>query len=118
MLMHVVLFSFKAPWGWEALEAIDAERTTHNHPNHIAEIKGWLCGRNTTKRDLAADFVVCGLFESRAKLNAYIIHPDHQKGVRKWKSIADWKVVDIELQGDFTMNSGLLSVLNDPIRNV
>lgn len=113
MLMHIVLFTFKNPWSWASLEAIDAERTTRAHPNHINEIKGWTCGRNTTKRDIAADFVVLGLFENREDLDAYIIHPDHQKGVVKWKSIADWKVVDIELPSAFTFNCGLLSLLND-----
>lgn len=113
MLMHIVLFTFKTPWSWASLEAIDAERATRAHPNHIDEIKGWTCGRNTTKRDIAADFVVLGLFKNRDDLNAYIIHPDHQKGIVKWKFIAEWKVVDIELPSDFTLNSGLFSVLND-----
>lgn len=112
MLMHIVMFTFRKPWNWSSLEAIDAERATRAHPNHIDEIKGWTCGRNTTKRDIAADFVVIGLFESIEALNSYIIHPDHQQGVTKWKSIADWKVVDIELPSDFTLHSGLLSVLN------
>ncbi|MEM0675702.1 Dabb family protein [Dickeya oryzae] len=113
MLMHIVMFTFRSPWNWSSLEAIDAESATHDHPNHISEIKGWTCGRNTTNRDIAADFVVIGLFENREDLNSYIIHPDHQKGVIKWKSIADWKVIDIEIPSDFTLNSGLLSVLND-----
>ncbi len=113
MLMHIVLFSFKKQWGWATLEAIDAERSTRAHPNYIEEIKGWTCGRNTTRRDIAADFVVIGLFENREALNAYIVHPDHQAGVAKWRAIADWSVVDIELASDFTLNTGLLSVLNE-----
>ncbi|UTH75627.1 Dabb family protein [Chromobacterium sp. IIBBL 290-4] len=113
MLMHIVLFTFKKPWSWESEEAIDAEKATHAHPDHIAEIKGWTCGRNTTKRDIAADFVVVGLFENREELNAYIIHPNHQLGVMKWKAIADWKVVDVEVSSETTLNSGLLSVLNN-----
>jgi hypothetical protein len=116
MLMHVVLFTFKNPWSWASLEAIDAERSTRAHPIHISEIKGWSCGRNITKRDIAADFVVFGLFENTEDLNAYIVHPDHQTGVMKWKLIADWKVVDIDLASDFTLNSGLLSVLNHPTK--
>lgn len=110
MLMHIVVFTFQNKWNWSSLEAIDAERATRTHPNHINEIKGWNCGRNTTKRGIAADFVVIGLFENCEDLNFYIIHPDHQKGVAKWKSIADWKVVDIELPVDFTLNCGLLCI--------
>ncbi len=113
MLMHIVMFTFRNPWSWSSFEAIDAEKATHAHPNHISEIKGWSCGRNTTKRDIAADFMVIGLFENRQDLNAYIIHPNHQEGVIKWRSIADWKVVDIELSSTSTLNNGLLSLLNN-----
>lgn len=113
MLMHIVIFTFRKPWTWSSLEAIDAEKATRAHPSHIDEIKGWSCGRNSTRRDIAADFVVIGLFENSEDLNSYIIHPDHQRGVTKWSAIADWKVVDIELPGDFTQSSGLLAVLND-----
>lgn len=77
--MHIVMFTLKSPWSWSSLETIDAERATRAHPDHINEIKGWSCGRNITRRDIAADFVVIGLFENREDLNAYIIHPDHQK---------------------------------------
>ncbi|WP_370661849.1 Dabb family protein [Candidatus Pantoea deserta] len=78
MLMHIVTFTFRNSWSWASLEAINAERATRAHPNHIGEIKGWSCGRNTTKRDIAADFVVISLFENRKDLDSYITHPDHQ----------------------------------------
>ena len=112
MLMHIVLFTFKNPWSWASIEAIDAERSTRAHPNYIDEIKGWTCGHNITRRHIAADFVVIGLFEDRTTLERYIVHPNHQVGVAKWKAIADWQVVDIELSSDFTQNMGLLSVFN------
>ncbi|MGP7734066.1 Dabb family protein [Oceanimonas smirnovii] len=114
MLMHIVLFKFKDSWSWSSLEAIEAERVTRTHPNHIDEIKGWTCGRNITRRDrdIATDFVVIGLFKDRKTLNDYLIHPDHQVGVEKWKAIAEWSVIDIELASDFTQSSGLLSTLN------
>ncbi|MGD8105727.1 hypothetical protein ACQE32_03460 [Pantoea sp. FN0302] len=66
MLMHIVLFTFKTPWRWASIDAIDAERTTRVHPDYIYEIKGWACGRNITRRHIAADFVVIGMFEGRA----------------------------------------------------
>ncbi|MBZ2398691.1 Dabb family protein [Erwinia amylovora] len=112
VLMHIVLFTLKKELDWTSEEVIDAERATHAHPNFIDEIKGWACGRNTTQREIAADFMVMGLFESRDDLNAYLIHPDHQAGVKKWQAIADWKVVDIELNSHSTLNRGLLARLN------
>lgn len=39
-------------------------RATHAHPNFIDEIKGWACGRNTTQREIAADFMVMGLLKA------------------------------------------------------
>lgn len=95
------------------MEAIDAERATRAHSDRISEIKGWCCARNTTRRDIAGDFVAIGLFENREDLNSYIIHPDHQQGVMKWTPIADWQVVDIDIPSDFTFNSGALTVLNE-----
>ncbi|WP_380182429.1 Dabb family protein [Kalamiella sp. sgz302252] len=111
MLMHIVSFTFKSPWSWASLQAIEAERETRDHPNHIAEIKGWTCGRNIARRKIAADFVVAGLFNNREELEAYLVHPNHQQGVAKWQAIADWVVVDIDLESDFTLNTGLLSAL-------
>ncbi|MFG1173965.1 Dabb family protein [Erwiniaceae bacterium CAU 1747] len=110
--MHIVLFKFKKKYSWASMESIEAERSTRGHIHHIDQIKGWTCGRNTTRRDIASDFVVIGLFENRQALESYIIHPDHQKGVEKWKSISEWQVVDIQLDSNFTLNSGLLSVFN------
>jgi len=112
--MHIVSFTFKSPWSWASIEAIEAERQTRNHPHYIAEIKGWTCGRNVARRKIAADFVVAGLFNNQEELEAYLLHPNHQQGVSKWRVIADWVVVDIDLDSDFTLNTGLLSTLNEP----
>lgn len=114
MLMHIVSFTFKGPWSWSSLEAIEAEQATRSHPNNIPEIKGWSCGRNVARRKIAADFVVAGLFNNQEELEAYLVHPDHQQGAAKWQAIADWVVVDIDLESDFTLSSGLLGALNHP----
>ena len=112
MLLHIVLFSFKSPWNWSSLEAIAAERATRKHHHYIREIKGWISGRNVTHRSIAADFAVVGLFENKEDMNAYLVHPDHQAGVDKWKIIADWTVVDLELNSDFTLSTGLFESLS------
>jgi hypothetical protein len=76
--------------GWASVEAIDAEWSTRAHPNYIDEIKGLTCGRNITRRNIAADFVVISIFEGREALESYIVHPNHQAGVEKWKA-TDWQ---------------------------
>lgn len=52
-----------------------------------------------------------GVFKDQEDLRAYLEHPDHQQGVRKWKEIANWKVVDIDLGSDTTKFFGLLNAL-------
>ncbi|SHO58671.1 Dabb family protein [Vibrio quintilis] len=111
MILHIVLFQFRTPWNWSARQAQEAELVTQNHPTHIDEIKGWFCGRNMTIRDIAADFVVLGLFNNTDELQSYIMHPDHQQGVKQWQALADWQVVDVELSGDHCHTSGELSLL-------
>ncbi|TDQ39425.1 stress responsive alpha/beta barrel protein [Thiopseudomonas denitrificans] len=59
------------------------------------------------------DFVAIGLFKDQEELRVYLEHPDHQQGVRKWKKIANWKVIDIDLSSDTTKFFGLLDALTN-----
>ncbi|CAM3669328.1 Stress responsive A/B Barrel Domain protein [Vibrio aerogenes CECT 7868] len=111
MILHIVLFQFRAPWDWSAEQVQKAEQVTRNHPTQIDEIQGWFCGRNMTLRDVAADFAVLGLFNNTDELQSYLLHPDHQQGVRLWQALADWQVVDINLSGEDCHSAGRLSLL-------
>ena len=111
MIFHLVAFKLNSSLQWCDKEVIEAEAATREHPKHISEIRGWLCARNISPREQAMDFVVMGLFENQEDLSAYLIHPKHQQGVQKWKKIANWKVVDIELGSDTTRFFGLLNAL-------
>lgn len=107
MIIHLVFFKFYEPFKWCDDEVIDAEASTRQHPFHINEILGWACGRNTSQREQAMDFVVMGLFENQEALSAFLIHSNHQQGVLKWQKIASWKVVDIDIGSDTTKLAGL-----------
>lgn len=109
MILHLVLFKFHEPFEWGDHEVNDAETATIQHPAHIKEIVGWACGRNVGARKQAVDFAVIGLFESQETLAAYMTHPDHQQGVSKWKRIANWQVLDLDIGRDTTKLFGLLS---------
>lgn len=113
MLLHIVLFSFNDTLDWNCPEIREAEGVTYEHPKYISEIKGWICGRNVTNRDIAADFVVIGLFNDVHDLESYINHPNHRVGVEKWANLANWKVADIEIAKDCIFNGGSLSVLDE-----
>ncbi|MBP2836894.1 Dabb family protein [Dickeya zeae] len=111
MILHIVLFTFKKPYNWSSPVALEAEEITRNHPLHISEIRGWVCGRNVADRAVAADFVVLGMFDSQQDVAAYLVHDNHQVGVEKWKAIAEWNVVDIDLKSDLSHAYGLLQSL-------
>lgn len=55
------------------------------------------------------DFVVMGLFEDYAYLSDYLIHPDYMCGVHKWRRIATWSVVDIEVDSQTSRFAGWLA---------
>ena len=109
MILHLVFFKFIEPYQWGDEEVIDAESTTHQHPLYIDESLGWACGRNISERAQAMDFVVMGLFENHTQLSAYLIHPDHMRGVEKWRRIATWSVVDVEVDSQTSSFAGLLA---------
>ncbi|MCA7014579.1 Dabb family protein [Dickeya dadantii] len=111
MILHIVLFTFKNPYNWSSPAALEAEEITRSHPLHISEIRGWGCGRNITDRAVAADFVVLGMFDTQQDVAAYLVHSNHQVGVEKWKAIAEWNVVDIDLNSDLSHTYGLLRSL-------
>lgn len=113
MIFHIVIFKLNSPFQWGDDEVVEAETSTRQHPNHIKEIQGWFCARNISPREQAMDFVAIGLFKDQEELRVYLEHPDHQQGVRKWKKIANWKVVDIDLSSDTTKFFGLLDALTN-----
>ncbi|MFT2112065.1 Dabb family protein [Marinomonas sp. 2405UD68-3] len=109
MLLHIVLFNFREGFNWSSQEAIDAEQSTKDHPNHIEQIKGWLCSRNVSTRTIAADFMVLGIFKNMGDIQNYLKHPNHQEGVDKWKTVADWQIIDIDMNDEATYALELMS---------
>jgi hypothetical protein len=94
MIKHVVLFKFCEGVDWTDPRAVDAEAATADHPRHIPEILGWEYGRNLNDRPQAHDFALVGTFADLDAVSRYLVHPDHRRGVRLWRSIADWVVAD------------------------
>lgn len=97
MIQHLVLFSLRAGVSWDDPRAGHAERITAEHPARIREILAWSSGRNITPRPEACDFAVAGLFLDRAALDRYLAHPHHRLGVRAWRELATWSVVDLDI---------------------
>jgi hypothetical protein len=94
-IVHQVFFQFKKGIDWDDEKAKKAEQVTLHHPRDINQIKAWFCGRSIIARPQAVDFSLIGYFACREDLDAYMVHPDHLKGVELWKEISTWTVSDI-----------------------
>ena len=106
MIEHLVVFSFRAGISWDDPRSRAAELLTLEHPKNIPEIVTWFAGRNVTPRPDAGDFAVAGLFLDRAALQRYLVHPHHQLGVRAWRELATWAVVDLQVEADTVHRHG------------
>jgi hypothetical protein len=96
VIAHIVCFRLRPGITWADPRAVAAEAVSHRHPEHIPEILSWSAGRNSTFRDVAYDFAVIGRFADRPALERYISHPHHLIGVRAWRELANWVVVDLD----------------------
>lgn len=101
MIIHVVVFKFLNGISWDDPRALQAERISLSHPQHISEILGWTAGRNSSSRPDAYDFGAIGHFANRDALRRYMIHPHHQRGVNAWGDLSTWIVVDIEQEKQY-----------------
>jgi hypothetical protein len=112
MLMHIVLLKFKKGYSWDNNEVRQAEIMSKSHVDHIKSIKGWFTGRNVTFREQAADFLVIGLFNDVNELQLFQNHHHHQQGVRLWKEMSTWQVIDIELADNDTYSKNFFPLDN------
>jgi len=96
MITHVVCFRFRDGIDWDDPRASAAERITRGHPEHVPQILSWTVGRNVTDRPTGYDFAVVATFADLAALEAYQQHPDHRRGVRAWRELSTWVVVDLD----------------------
>lgn len=99
MITHIVLFRFRPGVDWSDERALVAESVTLHHEFEIDVIREWTVGRDTSRRDISFDFAVVGVFSNAEDLTAFRSHPHHQLGVRLWRDLADWVVVDVETGG-------------------
>jgi hypothetical protein len=111
MILHIVLFKFKGGFSWQSPIALGAEAKSKGHPAHIKEILTWLTGRDISRRDVAADFIIAGLFKDQAALQSYLVHADHMEGVVLWREIATWQVTDIDMDACTTTRLGIHDLL-------
>lgn len=93
MLVHIVCWKYKA----EIAEEIRAEHRARlaNLKNIIVEVIDLKVGADVLHLDRSFDTGLIATYADRAALDAYTIHPEHQKVVRFGREIAE-KVVSVD----------------------
>jgi len=95
MLKHLVFFKFK-----ETASAADIDRLAEGLgalPGKIDSIREFVFGRDIIRSERSYDFALVSLFDDLNAMQAYQVHPEHQKVVAHAKDISSSIVaVDFE----------------------
>ncbi len=93
MFVHIVMFKFRE----ENKEAniIQAKQMLENLLGAVPSLRSMDVGVNFIEADRAMDLSIIAVFESKEGLDAYEVHPEHQKVVSFIKSVVEYsKAVD------------------------
>lgn len=95
MLTHIVCWKYKAETTEEEIETHIAE--LRNLPDVIPHILSFNVGRDLLHLERSFDTGLVAVYPNREALDAYTIHPDHQKVAALGKRIAE-KVVSVDFE--------------------
>jgi len=80
MIKHIVFIKLKGVSDDEKNEGLKKlKEALDSLPSQISEIKKFETGINISNSSTASDFALIGEFESKETLEAYKVHPEHQK---------------------------------------
>ncbi|MGL4774051.1 MAG: Dabb family protein [Clostridium sp.] len=99
MVKHIVMWKFKDAEGRSKEEnALKMKEMIENLVGKINEIIELEVGVDFNKSGAAFDLVLYSSFENREDLNAYQIHPEHQKVVQFAEKVVEERaVVDYDI---------------------
>ena len=93
MLVHLVMFQFKEEN--KKANIIQSKQMLENLMGAVPTLRSMDVGVNFSNEERAMDLGLISVFESQAGLDAYVVHPEHQKVVLFLKSVIEYsKVVD------------------------
>lgn len=93
MLVHIVMLKFKEEN--KQANIIQVKQMLDNLMGAIPSLKSMDVGVNFVEADRAMDLSLIAVFEGKEGLDAYDVHPEHQKVVAFIKSVAEYsKAVD------------------------
>ncbi len=93
MLIHIVCWKYKEETSPEMREDHLAKLKTL--PNEIPNIESFKIGFDILHLERSFDLGLVAIFPDKAALDAYTIHPTHQKAANLGKEIAE-KVVSVD----------------------
>ena len=99
MIRHLVLFKLKPGIARDDPRVKRWMEMSDLLPSQIPQIVGWECGWNITDRPIEYDIGQNSTFESRDDRAIYVPHPAHQAMVGVAREVADWVLVDYDLDG-------------------
>ncbi len=97
MLTHIVCWKYKPETSPEQRENHRAK--LRNLPNLVPDISSFSVGADVLRLDRSFDTGLVATYADEAALEAYTIHPEHQKVVAIGKEIAE-KVVSVDFLGE------------------
>ena len=98
MIKHTVFIKLKGASDAEKSDGLGKLKAAlDNLPSQISEIKKFETGINVSDSSSASDFALIGEFDSKESLEAYKVHPEHQKVLELISSLKGrTAVVDFE----------------------
>ncbi len=88
MLVHIVMFKFKEEN--KKANIIQAKQMLENLMGTVPSLRSIDVGVNFIEADRAMDLSIIATFESQTGLDAYDMHPEHQKVVAFIKSVVEY----------------------------
>ncbi len=88
MLVHIVMFKFKEEN--KKSNIAQAKEMLENLTGSVPSLKSMEIGVNFIEADRAMDLSIIASFESKGGLDAYSMHPEHQKVVTFLKSVVEY----------------------------
>ena len=95
MITHIVCWKYKP-------ETTDEQRAEHIAklralPGYIPDIESFSVGQDVLRLERSFDTGLVAVFRDMAALDAYTVHPEHQKVVALGKEIAE-RVVSVDFE--------------------
>lgn len=95
MVVHIVMFQFKEEGRKQNINT--AKGMLDSLPGFVPTLRSMETGINFSPEERAMDLSIITIFDDKAGLEAYAVHPEHLKVVEFIKSVAvASKVVDYE----------------------